>query len=103
MSLRRKVLEKLRKMSVRELGPFANFILLLLSFLIGRNALNLCSSPSLGRVCKRLDTTLLKFLLNIKKITWQLNAPKELFKIIIHLDGSPGIIRIYYILLGIKV
>ncbi|KAL8150445.1 hypothetical protein V2J09_020253 [Rumex salicifolius] len=42
-----------------------------------------CSS-SLCSVCGRLHPVLLKILLQINHVTWKLNAPEQLFKIIIH-------------------
>ena len=67
------------------------------------SALNLYGSPSLGSVCKRLNTTLLNFFLNVERITWQLDASEELFEIIIHLDRDPRVVWVNYILLGINV
>ena len=105
------MLKQLWKVDICELSPLANFMPLLLRFRFCGNALNLYGSPSLGSVCKRLNTSLLKFFhinllkffLNIEKIMWQLDASKEFFEIIIHLVWDLNVVWVNYIVLGTNV
>lgn len=54
-----KILEQLRQMGIRELGPFCDLTLLLLGLSLGFYAIDLGSCSSFGSICHRLETVFL--------------------------------------------
>lgn len=54
-----KILEQLRQMGIRELGPFCDLTLLLLGLSLGFYAIDLGSCSSFGSICHGLETVFL--------------------------------------------